>query len=94
MAFPPWQTVYWYLMRWHDDEGTVARLHDTLRAQIRRAAAPTGHGAFRLWSCLAVLARVRLVKRACATPLHGDRGKRFVSRHFGPIRLSVTICAT
>lgn len=36
MTFPPWQTVYWYFMRWHD-EGTVARLHDTLRAQVRRA---------------------------------------------------------
>ncbi|WP_353962923.1 transposase [Streptomyces sp. NBC_01571] len=34
--FPPWQTVYWYFVRWHD-EGTVARLHDVLRVQVRQA---------------------------------------------------------
>jgi transposase len=34
--FPPWQTVYWYFVRWHD-EGTVTRVHDALRAQVRRA---------------------------------------------------------
>ncbi|MFF8855664.1 IS5 family transposase [Streptomyces althioticus] len=33
--FPPWQTVYWYFVRWHD-EGTVIRVHDALRAQVRR----------------------------------------------------------
>ncbi len=33
--FPPWQTVYWYFVRWHD-EGTVTRVHDALRAQVRR----------------------------------------------------------
>ncbi|MFF8022729.1 IS5 family transposase [Streptomyces sp. NPDC007896] len=35
--FPPWQTVYWYFVRWHD-EGTVIRVHDALRDQVRRAA--------------------------------------------------------
>jgi transposase len=34
--YPPWQTVHWYFTRWHD-EGTVARVHDALRAQVRRA---------------------------------------------------------
>ena len=35
--FPPWQTVYGYFARWRDD-GTLHRLHDTLRAQARAAA--------------------------------------------------------
>jgi transposase len=35
--FPPWQTVYGYFATWRDD-GTLTRLHDTLRAQVRAAA--------------------------------------------------------
>jgi putative transposase len=35
--FPPWQTVYGYFATWRDD-GTLARLHATLRAQVRTAA--------------------------------------------------------
>jgi len=35
--FPPWQTVYGYFAAWRDD-GTLARLHDQLRAQVRQAA--------------------------------------------------------
>jgi transposase len=35
--FPPWQTVYGYFAAWRDD-GTLARLHDTLRTQVRTAA--------------------------------------------------------
>ncbi|MFI8308970.1 transposase [Streptomyces sp. NPDC085927] len=42
--FPPWQTVYWYFVRWHD-AGTVIRIHDALRNQVRqgegRNAEPT-----------------------------------------------------
>jgi transposase len=34
--FPPWQTVYGYFAAWRDD-GTLARLHDVLRAQLRQA---------------------------------------------------------
>ncbi|MFF8366838.1 IS5 family transposase [Rhodococcus erythropolis] len=34
--FPPWQTVYWYFVRWHD-EGTVTHIHNALRAQVRQA---------------------------------------------------------
>jgi transposase len=30
-GFPPWQTVYGYFARWRED-GTLARLHDALRA--------------------------------------------------------------
>jgi transposase len=36
-GFPPWQTVYGYFAAWRDD-GTLARLHDALRAQARAAA--------------------------------------------------------
>ncbi|MEW2219368.1 IS5 family transposase [Streptomyces sp. NPDC006990] len=32
--FPPWETVYWYFTRWHDD-GTATRLHDALRRKVR-----------------------------------------------------------
>jgi transposase len=35
--FPPWQTVYGYFAAWRDD-GTLTRLHDALRAQVRAAA--------------------------------------------------------
>jgi transposase len=42
--FPPWQTVYGYFAAWRDD-GTLARLHDTLRELVRvatgRHAEPT-----------------------------------------------------
>jgi transposase len=36
-SFPPWPTVYGYFAIWRDD-GTLARLHDALRAQVRAAA--------------------------------------------------------
>src|SRR5947209_1563203 len=35
--FPPWRTVCGYFAGWRDD-GTLARLHDALRAQVRAAA--------------------------------------------------------
>ena len=35
--FPPWRTVYGYFAAWRDD-GTLARLHDGLRARVRAAA--------------------------------------------------------
>jgi len=35
--FPPWQTVYGYFAAWRDN-GTLARLHDTLRTRVRTAA--------------------------------------------------------
>ena len=38
--FPPWQTVYGYFAAWRDD-GTLARLHAELRAQVRTAAGRT-----------------------------------------------------
>ena len=36
-SFPPWPTVYGYFATWRDD-GTLVRLHDALRAQVRAAA--------------------------------------------------------
>jgi putative transposase len=35
--FPPWRTVYGYFAAWRDN-GTLARLHDGLRDQVRAAA--------------------------------------------------------
>jgi putative transposase len=35
--YPAWQSVYTYFQQWRDD-GTWQRLHDTLRAQVRRRA--------------------------------------------------------
>lgn len=35
--FPPWPTVYGYFAAWRDN-GTLARLHDALRARARAAA--------------------------------------------------------
>jgi transposase len=32
--FPPWQTVYWYFRAWREN-GTLDRLHDALREQLR-----------------------------------------------------------
>lgn len=35
--FPPWQSVYDYFRRWRKD-GTLQRIHDTLRRDVRVAA--------------------------------------------------------
>ena len=35
--YPAWQSVYTYFQQWRDD-GTWQRIHDTLRAQLRRKA--------------------------------------------------------
>jgi putative transposase len=35
--FPPWQSVYGYFRQWREDH-TWQRIHDTLRAQLRRRA--------------------------------------------------------
>ena len=34
--FPKWPTVYWYFQKWNSD-GTLDRLHDTLRADVRQS---------------------------------------------------------
>jgi transposase len=34
--FPPWDAVYWYFRTWKKD-GTLDRLHDELRGDLRRA---------------------------------------------------------
>ena len=33
---PPWQTVYTYFRTWKSD-GTLKRIHDALRSEVRRA---------------------------------------------------------
>jgi putative transposase len=40
--YPKWQSVYSYFRRWRDD-GTWQRIHDTLRAQVRRQAGRHKH---------------------------------------------------
>lgn len=35
--FPPWKTVYTYFRNWRKD-GSWARIHETLRTKVRRAA--------------------------------------------------------
>jgi putative transposase len=40
--FPKWQTVYTYFRQWRDD-GTWQRMHDTLRAEVRRRAGRHKH---------------------------------------------------
>ena len=35
--FPPWQTVHHYYRRWRKD-GTIIRIHDTLRGEVREQA--------------------------------------------------------
>ena len=40
--YPAWQSVYTYFQQWRDD-GTWQRLHDTLRAQLRRRAGRHKH---------------------------------------------------
>ena len=40
--YPKWQSVYHYFRKWRDD-GTWQRLHDTLRAAVRRRAGRHKH---------------------------------------------------
>ena len=40
--YPAWQSVYYYFRRWRDD-GTWKRIHDTLRARVRRRAGRHKH---------------------------------------------------
>ena len=35
--FPPWEAVYWYFRTWKQD-GTLDRLHDELRGDLRATA--------------------------------------------------------
>src|SRR6266566_5132812 len=40
--YPAWQSVYTYFQQWRED-GTWQRIHDTLRAQVRRRAGRHKH---------------------------------------------------
>ncbi|MDI5970895.1 hypothetical protein POF50_016355 [Streptomyces sp. SL13] len=33
-AFPRWPTVYWYFTWWHDDDGTVEKVHAMPRMKV------------------------------------------------------------
>jgi transposase len=73
--FPPWQTVYWYFVRWHD-EGTVARIHDALRDQVRHAEGRDPHPT-------AALIDSQSIRTADTVPAHSrgyDAGKKVKGR--------------
>jgi putative transposase len=38
--FPPWETVYYYFSKWKKD-GTLERIHDALREEVREKERPT-----------------------------------------------------
>lgn len=40
LDFPPWGTVYYYFRKWKKD-GTLERMHDALREQVREQDRPT-----------------------------------------------------
>ena len=46
--YPAWQSVYMYFQQWRED-GTWQRLHDTLRAQVRRRACRHKHPTAERW---------------------------------------------
>lgn len=72
---PPWETVYWYFKRWCDD-GTVTRVHDALREQVRLAEGRDAEPS-------AGIIDSRSVKGAETVPSHTrgyDAGKRINGR--------------
>jgi putative transposase len=40
LDFPPWQTVYYYFQKWQKN-GTLERIHDSLRERVREQDKPT-----------------------------------------------------
>jgi putative transposase len=71
--YPKWPSVYHYFARWRDD-GTWQRIHDTVRAQVRRRAGRHKHATA---GCL----DSQTVKRAARPGPHGfDAGKHCTGR--------------
>ena len=71
--YPKWQSVYSYFARWRDD-GTWQRIHDTLRAEVRRQAGRHKHPTA---GCL----DSQSVKTSCVAAEHGfDNGKKVSGR--------------
>ena len=71
--YPAWQSVYTYFQQWRDD-GTWQRLHDTLRAQVRRQA-----GRHILVDTLGLLLAVVVTSAALSDPA----GARLLLRRLG-----------
>ena len=71
--YPKWQSVYSYFARWRDD-GNWHRIHDTLRAEVRRNAGRHKHPTA---GCL----DSQSVKTSCVAQEHGfDNGKKVSGR--------------
>ncbi len=71
--YPKWQSVYSYYARWRDD-GSWQRIHDTLRAEVRRTAGRHKHPTA---GCL----DSQSVKTSCVAAEHGfDTGKKVSGR--------------
>ncbi len=71
--YPQWPSVYHSLAKWRDD-GTWQRIHDTVRAQVRRRAARHTHASA---ACL----DSQTVKRAARPGPRGfDAGKQCAGR--------------
>lgn len=71
--YPKWQSVYYYFQQWRDD-GTWQRLHDTLRAMVRRR---TGRHKHPTAGCL----DSQSVKTTAVAASRGyDKGKQVLGR--------------
>jgi putative transposase len=73
--FPPWKTVYDYHARWAAD-GTVTRLHDALREQVRLAEGRTAEPT----AAIVDSQSVRAAETVAATSRGFDGGKKVNGR--------------
>jgi len=77
--FPPWQTVYGYFPAWRDD-GTLARLNDVLRAQIRQAAGRNARPTAAVIDSQPSAATRRARQRKTRKPPHTEPARSLVLR--------------
>jgi transposase len=92
--FPPWQTVYGYFAAWRDD-GTLARLHAELRAQVRIAAGrePNPRPPSSIRSLCVPPTRCRRPPGAGTTPKRVNGRKRHIAVDTTGLVLDVVITA-